>query len=625
MAANDNLQSQQEPFAVISGFSKIEMTDGLISSDAHGSEAAITVDQLYIMIRELKKLLDPATIDRLERLIKRHVAESNAHGITLPLLATNVTNEMYKEWLRYKNQTVHNSTLTESELMSRYSSEEFFKVLFQESRIADTPTVLLGLDGTKVVSPRGVNAYVQKHDTDIESHNGLMEFLFPGAVTEYTPTMSLVASLGIPAYMDIAAPDGILYMDNNGKMQKALAQALPVDWSTGIPAYPIFGNCTNVCPYGSVIDANVFTKNNVTVTTSVSESVVPGVAAFDINAVSTETSVDHTLEYVIDHSELGSAAFACISVFVKAKTLTYFAINTYTDVENPDTVYRYDLNSCSVFSLNGDVPNIHAVAYDSVNYVRCCYTVPIVDNTKDLHVVLRMLDILDGDFTYKGTDTDAVTVCGFQVEINRDTPSPYISTTGVKKSVAAVTPSIKLSRFGSSWYNTTQGSFMFNVTNIANIKSTLGSLSPRYVFDMKLLNSLVSAYAVYYPTVHNGRLTAYFATPTGSLGSTQMLSRVESMYMKAGVEFANYGCLQRSRNTIDINAGFQPAIFTVGNESKITTSKFDTVNNSVSINIEKLFIGCNCNGTNHLNGYLSELIYYPAYASEDHITFYTKG
>ena len=624
MANETNAQSDQEILGVVSGFTKIELTDGTLSSSINGTQAIVTVDSLYVMLRELKKLLDPATIDRLERLIRKHVAEPNAHGITLPLLSTSVLNEMYKAWLGYKNQTAHNSTLTEAELMKLYSSEEFFKVLFQESRIADTPTVLEGTDGAKVVSPRGINAYVQNHDANIESHADLMNFLFPGAVTEFTPTMSLMADLGIPAYMDITAPDGIKYMDASGKMRVSYQKALPVDWSMGRPTFPIFGQCKNICECGSALDSSALIHTNIAVSASDMESIDQG-KAFDVSSTDDTTATDHSLSYIIDHTKLTGASFVCISIFAKAKSLSNISINTYTDAEDPYTAYRYNLNNGAVFTTGTNNTNIHADTYDSIRFVRCVYVCPIVDASKDMCVVIRPLDIFDGDFTFKGSSTDNLTLYGLQIETDRDIPSPYISTTTAVKAVSAVTPSIRLTKFGRSWYNLNQGSFMFCVNNIANIKSSLGTIPARYIFDMKLSNMTVSAFSAYYPTVNNGRMNSYFATPTGSLGSSQMFSRSEEKFVKAGIEFANRGCLQRTRTNTAYNTDMADAIFTVGNDIKITSAKFNTANNNISTAVDKLFIGCSCTGDRHLNGYLSELIYYPVYAAEDHITFYTKG
>lgn len=614
--------------SVLSGFDVIEVNDGSAADiEVPRSKTAFTVDDIYVMLRELKRLLDPSSIARIERLIVRHIAEDDAHNITFESLSTSCVNEVYREWLFYKNRTVHNDELDELVLKSKYSVEEFLKTIFQDVRIADTPTIIEGKDLTKVVPAKGIYDFVKLHDTNIESHNKLIDYLFPGAVTEYSPTFSLMASTGMDAYIDVSAPDGIRYLDASGTMRKSTGNYVPIDWSTGVPAYPIFGPSKNLCKYGNNFVNPVYTADNVTVSAATALSVVQDEPCYTVSCTATAAVVDHTLSYVVDKDDIpDEALFLCVSIYVKPNTISNIAINVHTGTEDTSTAYRYNLNNGALFYNSQDdefSSKYGAQCYPSIGYTRCVYVCRI-DPTKSQTVVVRPLDILDGDMVFKGSSADRFNICGMQIETDRDTASPYIHTTGSMISVAGTTLSVPLIRAAKAWYNTNQSSYMVSVTNNMSIKPAAGNVSARYVLDMKLKNSTSSAYSVYYPAVHDGKLSVYFAKPDGSFNHSQNLNRSTEKYVRFGIEMANSGYL-KTNSTDPYPAGATDSIFTVGTVDGIFTKTNPTDANDISANIDKLYIGCSSIGDRHLNGYLSEFIYYPVYATPDHIDFYTKG
>lgn len=613
---------------VLSGIDVIEVGDSpSFNPNTPRSKTVFTVDELYVMLRELKRLLDPATIARLERLVVRHMADDNAHNITFESLSTSCINEFYREWLAYKNRTSHKNEYDEAMLKNLYSVEEFFKTIFQDIRIADTPTIDTGVDNTKVVSASGIRTYINKHNTALEAHDALFEYLFPGAVTQYTPTFSLIASTGVDVYMHVQAPDGVLYMDASGIMRVTPPNlCLPVDWSMGKPAYPIFGSTTNFCIYGNDFSKSNFDKQNLTVNNSGSNSIVENEKAWVVVCEPTDTAVDHTISYTIPAESLpDGTVLLCVSMFVKSDTISNIAINVYDEIENTDTAYRYNLTNRTTYYNNTDVTftSTHSAnCFIAANYTRCVYTC-VIDNTKPQTVVIRPLDILDGDMTFKGSIQDKFIICGLQIEANKDVPSPYIHTSGSIASRSATTAYTTVTRNGRKWINPYQASYMVELSNNTPIKSPLGDIGARYVLDTRISSTNTSAYSLYYPAVHDGKLTSYFSKSDGAFGTSQILERDTGGFTKCSIQYANSGNIQN--NDTDFPHGTNNPVFTIGNKQKIFNITNLPASNDISTDIDRLYIGCSVNGDKHLNGYLSELIYYPAYATADHIDFYTKG
>lgn len=614
--------------SVLSGFDVIELNDGSSGDiEVPRSKTSFTIDDVYVMLRELKRLLDPVSIARIERLVVRHIAGDNEHNISFESLSTSCVNEVYREWLFYKNRTAHNSELDESVLKYMYSMEEFLKTIFQDVRIADTPTITEGKDLTRVVPAKGIYDFVKQHDNNIESHNRLIEYLFPGAVTEYSPTFALMASTGMNAYIDVQAPDGIRYMDASGVMRTSTGDYVPVDWSTGIPAYPIFGPSKNLCKYGGNLEHPSYALDNLTVGSSTTSSIVDGENNYVVSCVTTSTIVDHTLSYTVDAADIpDTSVLLCVSMYVRPNTISNIAINVHDGVEDTSTAYRYNLHDGSLFynSLDtGFTSKYGAQCYPSIGYTRCVYVCRI-DPTKSQTVVIRPLDILDGDMGFKGSIADKFSICGIQIETDRDTPSPYLHTTGTMTSVAGTVLSVPLTRAAKAWYNPTQSSYMVSVTNNMVVKADTGNIDARYVFDVKLKDSASSAYSVYYPAVHDGKLSVYFAKADGSFNHSQSLNRSDEQYLRFGMELANSGYL-KVKSTDPYPIGSSDSVFTIGSADGIFEKTNPTDAHDVSTNIDKIYLGCSSLGDRHLNGYLSEFIYYPVHATADHIDFYTKG
>lgn len=627
MSDQNNLDNKLS-LSVLSGFDVIELNDGSAGDiEVSRSKTAFTIDDVYIMLRELKRLLDPVSVARIERLVVRHIAEDNAHNITFESLSTSCVNEVYREWLFYKNRTEHNDELNELDLKSMYSMEEFLKTIFQDVRIADTPTIAEGKDLTKVVPAKGIYDFVKQHNDNIESHNRLIDYLFPGAVTEYSPTFSLIAATGMNAYIDVSAPDGIRYMDASGIMRVSNGNYVPVDWSTGIPAYPVFGPSKNLCKYGSNFESTNYALDNLTTTYSNASSIVEGVNSYTVACTTTAAVVDHTLTYTVDAEDIDdTAVLLCVSIFVKPNTISNIAINVHDGIEDTSTAYRYNLNDGSLFYNSQDTEFLSkygAQCYPSVGYTRCVYVCRI-DPSKSQTVVIRPLDILDGDMVFKGSSIDKFNICGMQIETDRDTPSPYIHTTSTITSVAGTTLSIPLTRAAKTWYNANQSSYMISVTNNMSVKAALGNIGARYIFDIKLKDTTSSAYSVYYPAVHDGKVSAYFAKADGSFNHSQNLNRSNDKYIRFGIEFANSGYL-KIKNADPYPIGSTDSLFTIGSADGIFEKSNQTDANDVSTNIDKVYLGCSSLGDRHLNGYISEFIYYPVHATADHIDFYTKG
>ena len=581
-----------------------------------------TVDDLYVLLRKLKQMVDPKNIDRLERMISAHIADKdNPHGVSMEQLVTSVMNELYHDWLDYQNRTQYDGAYTTDDLMQLLSTEQFLKVLYQQISIADVDTALQGTSTYQVTSAKDVHEMVEAHNQDKNAHAALMDYLFPGNVHSYPPSLAVIADVGGTDGLHIVRNGTLSYMGVDGKVHTAAAHTLPVDYSTGRAAYPIFGTTTNHCTHGSVLTASVYTKGEVIVTeTTDSVSILESGQTFKVASTSTINTTRHRLSYSIPTSVLAGKSVLCVSIYAKTGTLDNLGINVHGAIENEYHTWHYNLSNATTYCVKTQMPSdIRAELYSLPNgYTRCVYICPI--DTAGMTVDIYLLDILDGDLSFKGYTDQYLYLCGLQIETDTDTPSPYKSTTGSTVSELPTTISYSVSS-GIPWYNPFAGGIVAEVYGITEL-STLRTA--RYLCDLTMGGQHLSCMSMYYPAVHSGRCSVYYGSASGSMLYSYMFKAPATRgYHRYGVSHIHSGHLQETSETIITDRTH--TLYTYGTAGEIGYKEYGGITYDLSTAVDTLYIGCKGPGSLYLNGYLAQLIYYPDLLTPGHLQYFIEG
>lgn len=628
--SEDEKYSFEKTLGIISAWDEFNFDKGnnvsLDKDTIPRTRTAFTVDDIYTLIRKLKNFIDPKNIDRIERLVQKHITDkNNPHEVNIEQLTTSVMNELYLDWLRYINRTEFNNLYSEDELKTLYSTEQFLKVLYQRISIADVNTALKGTSASEVTSVLDVSQMIKQHNEDPNAHQALMDYLFPGTVHTYNPTFSLIADSGISENINISRSGNLSYIGPDGHVHTATTDTLPVDWSTGRPAFPIFDRTCNYCTHGSSLTNNVFIKNNVTVevTNDDVNNILENQKPFKVISTEDENTYVHKLTYAIPSSYHANKKSLCISIFAKQGTLDNIGINVYTAVPNDYNCIHYNLSNRKIFTSEGYIePNIFGRIDELPNgWVRLTYVRPTIAITGNIYVDFNLLDIFDGDLTFKGTTEDYLYLNGVQIEFNLDVPSPYKNTNGniVVENATEVFMSINAD---TQWYNSYQGGIFAEISNIS-ANSTLNTA--RYIFDI-CDNDLYTVWSMYFPVIHNGRAVVYFTNNHGSVAYNAACNRCEDDVLLCGSGFCNSG--HRQPTTGDaVQLGITNTVFSLGSGdgSDIETVEIEPTNGDIKQDVSSLFIGCSGQSTSFLNGYLYQLIYYPTMATNGHLRFFIKG
>lgn len=588
------------------------------------SRTEFTVDDVLVLIRRLKNFIDPKNVDRIERFVSKHIADkNNPHEVTIEQLVSSVMNEVYKDWLAYKNRTEYDNRYTEDELKELLSTEQFLKSLYQQVLIANVNTALEGKSVNEVTSVYDVAQMLKQHNEDLNAHSNLMEYLFPGAVHTYNPTLALIADTGMSEEFIITRNGNLTYMGPDGHIHTAGNNELPVDWSTGRPAFPIFGATSNNCTHGSVLTNGAFGKTNVTVTNATNiVNILNSGNPFKVTCVQTNTVVNHKLTYTIPSSVHNGKKTICISIFAQQGTLDHIGLNVHSGVANEYNCVHYNISKREMYTNSEISDNIFGAINDTpTGWVRLTYTCPAISVSGNIYVDIHLLDILDGDLTFKGDATQYLYLNGMQIEFDTDVPSPYKSTTGSIVTENATTIYLPINNI-TNWYNRYQGGVVVEVSNI----EPYGALNtPRYVFDFCNANA-TSRWSMFYPAVHNGRMSVNCINPNSIIAYNAIYDKNTEKTVKYGIGFSNAN--RRQPTTGDTsNLDTTHAIYSIGStiSTDIKTTVISDKNGDMNPDVTRLFIGCQGNAAMHLNGYLYQFIYYPTMVTENHLRFFIKG
>jgi hypothetical protein len=215
------------------------------SSSALGSNPKkYTIPELLELINDIKRVFNPKALERFMLLIEEHLHDTdNPHRTTLESMGTSVIIELYKEWL---------------ELGYSGTREEFIKILFQYVEIADIPTTKAGISTSKLVSVKGAKAIYDEHIISPDAHTEMFRAIFPGNVPSDNPIWSCQAFVGQNPDMVVERPAPCFYHRQDGYLDIAPANTLPIDNLYGYPMFSIWGKRKNLVRYSNDLNSGGF-------------------------------------------------------------------------------------------------------------------------------------------------------------------------------------------------------------------------------------------------------------------------------------------------------------------------------------------------------------------------------
>lgn len=630
--------SWEKPLGIITQYDEITFGDNAnIGEDKNPvpkSRTKYTLDDIYILLRKLKGMIDPKNIERIERIVVKHVNDkNNPHNVTIDQLTTSVMNELYIDFLNYQNRTKYDNKYTLDELKKLISSEQFLKLLYQDIKIADIETILEGTSTDTLVTPSGINELINIHNNDPNAHEKLFDYLIPGTMETYMPTLSLVAACDI--FGGIFNSDFIqvykksdyatFYMDNNGKINHTFDNFIPVDYSTGKAAYPFFDIYNNYCTHSYDFSNTKFIKTNVSVinnkssiTSMLDEQQFGVIYSNKIISTTNSETLKHKISYSINASEMEtkSPKNLCISVFVKSGTISNIAINVYQDIEKEHNAYHYNLDTCKTYCIEDEIDkNIYATINETPNgWKRLTYICPI-NNTKNATIDIYLLDIFDGDLTFIGDESKYCFIEGLQIEFDNDLASPYIPTNGEIGESGGLFCSFK----HTTKINYFQSGYFFECL----INNQINRNKSRYIVSLSdknnksIVNSFytVTANAPLHTTISNSNGNVILDYPFSQLNSNE--------YNKYCFGFACSGSRQVTTDGSIPETPKKPeAIF---NDTSENLQIKELTEDPNSNNVKTITIGAYNSGSLFLNGYISEFVYYPSMPTEGHTIFFIRN
>jgi len=575
----------------LKGWDKVETSDQEhvpTPKDVASTHHVLTAEELLIILRELKRQLDPDKLLRLERIIQLHISDyNNPHRTTLEQLATSVINELYKEWLQYKNRKYHGELLDETALRDKYSTAEFLKEIFQYLIIANRETALKGESTSEITNVYDVAQMIEQHNYNEDAHEVIFKKIFPGRVLEYEPSYSVTAVTELPINISVTRNSSILYLDANGLYKSAPNNTLPVCWSQGYPAYPIFGQRTNIVNYSNTFTNNYWTKTLLTVSSDTTVLDPFGNTSQKITTSADTSPKEHFISATIPSTSMTTNTISlCCSIFVQPGTAEFVGLicrDASASVVNQHDVVRFDLKTLTQFKSDVANVNIKATATKLHNgWIRLEYFTN-VDNTKNYTFSIYVLDIIDGDMNYQAANQYCY-ISGAQIETNCSIASPPILTTSTSASTQQTTVSIPIN---AEWYNKVEGTLCIEITNGDDITLNIN----KFAYEM----GTSSNYTLrgYYPANQNGRFYMSAANASNSAISSSYLLRIPYT--------DNTRCLAFSQSY-----SLDQHIYGSYNEIKEIN-----VNDRVRTDPTTIYLGNTRSGGNPINGYLRVFSYYP--------------
>jgi len=573
--------SDQRSIGSISGWDEITTKDPE-TGEIPRSDHKYTIVDIEIMLRAVRKMFNPDYLIKIEEMIYRHANDTdNPHQIDLSDLNTDTVNELYLVW---------------KEEGYTGSREQFLKVLFQYVEIADIETCLKGEAYDKLTPVKGVAEMVRVHNESEDSHDILLNKIFPGSEILNDPSYSIKAYVGLPydVSTSVVRSSKMWVISSTGVLKELAANTLEADYSLGNAALPIFGPVTNLALGSESLSGSYYSVHSGTLSRS---SIHPDMRNNSMGSMTffeskTSNPVFHGLEYINTGITTVANKYYTISYFVKDHGRHCCGISVPEACVNTEYPFaHFNMQTEQVF-VHDEVNNIFGYIYPVyTGWYRVQMTFKAT-GASTLKFRIYPLDIYDGDFTYNGLGE--IGICIFGVMCTQtEYITPYIPTTTSTASISGTSVKVPIS---TDWYSPVQGTFVMDYkphhTHPTSVNKTL----------LNVANGTSNiALSLRYPSGYNNRLYMN-ATATDNTNLTSIWSNKDDVRMRST-------CIYAYSPTKHLGA-------TYGAVTEVNVSK------NIHAGPAYFYLGTNRSLGEHLNSYIYGIDYYPTMCEAGHVPFF---
>lgn len=221
-----NVQNIQ---GILSGWNSIEadIRTGLHEDFGKSKDIQDILDSIH----DLQETAN--TVSPLRILLKDHIENiNNPHEITLSLVDLQLVDIMYD--------------LYTARFGIDMSITEFSYALINIKRFATIADINNQTNLDSVVNVNILNYLIDNHDKDTNAHNNLFRYKLPGEPIIQPPSDIIEANISVNSTLIVDRACPMAYHDINGRVVTIGNNLLPVDYSFGKPACPIFGPHRNI-------------------------------------------------------------------------------------------------------------------------------------------------------------------------------------------------------------------------------------------------------------------------------------------------------------------------------------------------------------------------------------------
>ena len=388
---------------------------GGFHTEANGGDPEASVPlsapELLNLLRNIQKVCNKSTIDFLTRTIAGHVRDtSNPHGTDLTQFQTQILELLY-------------SLYREQGYTGTY--DYFYHELFQLFHVASQSDLVEGVDETMLVTVAGIAKYIDEHNRSTSAHQALFERLVPGVPPTADPSFGINAFIGIGMSYLTEVTDTWSYIDQDGTLKFTDTLELPIDYTYGIPTYPVFETRTNKCIFSNDFSRLIWQRSGLFLGADPGKSLDGTNGTTLIETVDTEAR-EHTLS--LENIAVTPNVANTVSVVFYPRAAKYFSIKIHHSALSPtDTAYfNIDLETGIVTTTDKTfIPAL--IKYKSGMY-RLMLT--WLNNESTLVNVTMMAYKDSNTFSYIGTGAALCDISDFQIEEGNNA-SPIMRTVGL--------------------------------------------------------------------------------------------------------------------------------------------------------------------------------------------------
>lgn len=567
---------EREVTAIISGW------DGGFHTRPNAEHAPkkvipITSQEILDQLRELKKLCNKTTIDRLFKLITVHARDfNNPHQTDLSQFATDILHLLYKEYTNRGGVAPY---------------ETFLSILFEDYQIAGLDDIYDGINPKLLTTVKLTAKYIKEHDDSETAHAALFKKMFPGTPVTVEPSAAIMTLYEICSGYQTNRGDKYTYIGKDGYRHLAKTTYIPIDYMFGKPTIALFGDRTNACKY-----SRDFSKEDTWSTTNLNFGYNPNLPSLNKepdmrgSTLFRETmdvlSTEHILSYkhgIVESNKISNISFDFKPI--KAKYLCIRILHKTFGISKL-AILNFENNTASVTELN----NIMSVRMTKCaeNYFHVEYSIihSLPGEIEIQHVPYHQSI---GAMKYVGMGEDLCLVDNYQCEYGDIIGcSPFIYTNGSPVTRHGIRISVPV----SGWFNPEAGAFAFEYINPCNLNTT-NIERTLYAFRTEEDPGMVGNYGM------------------GNIFFTKL-------YDEENVEIFEYPLLATNKKNMQMSFSYDTTDLIMGITGH--TAKKVTMVHTRKEGIQYLDIG-HLNGTKFFDGYFCSFVYYREPITEDNVTF----